>query len=84
MQAKIRQIQEKLGGNPQNQDIEELEKLAQNKKWSEKEAQFFNKELEKLERLNPQAPDYSIQFNYYFVNCYFSPFQSITIAIPFS
>ena len=64
LHAQIRTIQEELGGNPQSQDIEELENLAQNTKWSEKEAQFFNKELEKLERLNPQAPDYSIQFNY--------------------
>ena len=33
-------------------------------KWSDKEEAVFNKEIAKLERLHPQSPDYSIQFNY--------------------
>lgn len=64
LQAQIKTIQEELGGNPQDQDFIELRQKADTKKWSAQVAEIFEKEMRKLERLHPQSPDYSIQFNY--------------------
>ncbi len=64
LQAQMKTIQEELGGNPQDQDFEELRTKAETKKWSAQVAQIFEKEMRKLERLHPQSPDFSIQLNY--------------------
>lgn len=64
LQAQIRTIQEELGGNPQDQDFTELREKAETKKWKMEVHSIFEKEMRKLERLHPQSPDYSIQFNY--------------------
>ncbi len=57
-------IQRELGGNPSQQDYEELKQLAEKKKWDENTGNYFAKELNKLTRLNPQQPDYTVQLNY--------------------
>ncbi|NDV79568.1 endopeptidase La [Dysgonomonas sp. 511] len=64
LQQQIRTIQDELGGNPQQADIDELWKRAETKKWSADVAKAFEKEIHKLERLHPQSPDYSTQFTY--------------------
>lgn len=64
LNQQMRQIQEELGDNPQTQDVEELEKRAKKKKWSEKEEKLFFKELNKLQRMNPQGAEYTVQLNY--------------------
>ena len=64
LQQQLKNIQEELGGNPQDQDVDELRKKASNKKWSKEVAEVFNKEVAKLERINPQTPDYHVQLNY--------------------
>lgn len=64
LQQQIRTIQDELGSNPADDDIEELEKRATTKKWSEDVAAIFEKELKKLERINPQAPDFFVQYSY--------------------
>lgn len=64
LQQQIRTIQEELGGNPFEQEIQELRKKAKKKKWTRQVAQIFNKELEKFERMNPSAAEYSVQLNY--------------------
>lgn len=64
LQQQIRTIQEELGGNTQQIEIDEFRKQAKEKKWSAEVAEIFEKEVKKLERLNPQAPDYSVQFGY--------------------
>lgn len=65
LQQQIKNIQEELGnGNVQGQDIQELQKKAENKNWSKSTAEIFEKELAKLERINPQTPDYHVQLNY--------------------
>ncbi len=64
LQQQIKTIQDELGGNPQQTDIDEFRQKASTKKWSQKEADFFEKELGKLERLHPQSPDYSTQHVY--------------------
>jgi ATP-dependent Lon protease len=64
LQQQIKAIQEELGGDSPERDIENLLLLAKGKKWDEKVAQAFNKELDRLRRTNPMAPDYGIQLNY--------------------
>ena len=65
LQQQIRTIQEELGGgNTQQIEIDEFKEKAKDKKWSKEVAKVFEKEISKLERLNPQSPDYSVQFGY--------------------
>lgn len=64
LQQQIKTIQDELGGNPQQEDIEELKIKAAKKKWDDKVAEIVDKEIKKLERLHPQSPDYSTQFTY--------------------
>ena len=65
LQQQIRTIQEELGGgNTQQIEIDEFKEKAKTKKWSKDVAKTFEKEISKLERLNPQSPDYSVQFGY--------------------
>lgn len=64
LQQQIKTIQEELGGNSQQLEIDEFRKKAKKKKWSAEVAETFEKEVQKLERLNPHAPDFSVQFGY--------------------
>lgn len=65
LQQQIRTIQEELGGgNTQQIEIDEFKEKAKEKNWSEEVAKTFEKEISKLERLNPQSPDYSVQYGY--------------------
>lgn len=63
LQQQIRTIQDELGDN-EERDIEELYKRASSKLWSESVRASFDKEMKRLERLPPQSPDYSMQYNY--------------------
>ena len=64
LHQQMKTIQEELGGLSYDEEIEELEARAGEKKWSEKVADHFEKELAKLQRMNPQVAEYSIQRNY--------------------
>ncbi|MFI3239841.1 MAG: endopeptidase La [Bacteroidales bacterium] len=64
LQQQIRSIQDELGGSTQEQEVDELRERALEKVWSVDVQATFEKELRKLERLHPQSPDYSVQFNY--------------------
>jgi ATP-dependent Lon protease len=64
LQQQMKQIQEELGGNPQEQDVAEMRKKAAKKNWSSKEAKMFDKELNRLQRMNPQGAEYTVQLNY--------------------
>ena len=64
LQQQIKNIQEELGGSIQDQDIMELRRKANGKAWSNETEETFEKELMKLERINPQSPDYHVQLNY--------------------
>lgn len=64
LQQQIKTIQDELGGNPQQADIDEFRERALLKEWSEAVAETVEKEIKKLERLHPQSPDYSTQFTY--------------------
>ena len=64
LHQQMKTIQDELGGNPIEQEIEELKKRAEEKKWTKEVSDFFNKELQKLSRLNPAAGEYSVQFSF--------------------
>jgi len=59
----LRTIQEELGMD-EEEDIAKLREAAEKKQWPENIKEVFAKELNKLERFNPSAPEYSIQYNY--------------------
>ena len=60
----MKTIQNELGDNPHEKEIEEFRKKASQKKWPELVGETFEKELDKLQRLNPAAAEYSVQVNY--------------------
>jgi len=64
LNQQMRQIQEELGGNPVDQELQEFKKRAKTKKFPKKVRETFEKELAKLERLNPSGVEYSVQANY--------------------
>ena len=64
LQQQIKTIQEELGGSTQQIEINEFRKKGKSKKWSAEVAETFEKEIQKLERLNSQSPDYSVQYGY--------------------
>jgi ATP-dependent Lon protease len=64
LHQQMKTIQNELGGNPVEQEIEDMKKKASRKKWSKEIKEVFNKELEKLHRLNPAAADFSVHVNY--------------------
>lgn len=64
LQQQIKKIQEELGGNPHEQDIIDMRKRAKTKKWTEKVDKIFHKELNRLQRMNPQGAEYTVQLNY--------------------
>lgn len=57
-------IQEELGGSPAEQDAQEMRERAKKKKWNAEVAEFFEKEVVKLQRTPSSMPDYSVQANY--------------------
>ena len=64
LQQQIKTIQEELGGVSYEEEIEEMKSRAGKKKWNKKVEAHFNKEIGKLQRMNPQVAEYSIQRNY--------------------
>ena len=63
LQQQLHNIQEQLGTTAQN-DVQKMRLKAQDMKWSDEVSEVFDHELEKMERLNPQSPDYQVQYNY--------------------
>ncbi|MDA0884915.1 MAG: endopeptidase La [Bacteroidetes bacterium] len=64
LQQQMKTIQEELGENSYQEDIQELIKKSKNKIWSEETKFHFEKELSKLKRMNSQVAEYSVQRNY--------------------
>ncbi len=64
LNQQLRTIQEELGGTPNEIDIKVLREKAAKKKWSKEVEETFEKELQKLQRMNPQVAEYGIQHNY--------------------
>ena len=64
LHQQMRTIQDELGDNPQEQDIIEFRKRGEKKRWSESMSKTFFKELDKLQRMNPQGAEYTVQLNF--------------------
>ena len=64
LHQQMRTIQEELGGNPQELDVNDMNERASKKKWDERIEKLFHKELDKLGRMNPQGAEYTVQMNY--------------------
>tara|TARA_B100001059_G_C17823119_1_gene579596 strand:+ start:478 stop:2889 length:2412 start_codon:yes stop_codon:yes gene_type:complete len=64
LHQQIRTIQDELGDNPQEQDVRSFRERAKTKKWSKEVGNLFQKELDKLQRMNPQGAEYTVQLNY--------------------
>lgn len=64
LHQQMKTIQEELGGQSSEAEVDELRKQAKKKKWSAETAEHFEKELAKMQRMNPQVAEYSIQRNY--------------------
>lgn len=63
LQQQIKNIQDELG-NSQDNEIEDLRNKGKEKAWSKEVADIFEREVNKLERINPQSPDYNVQLIY--------------------
>lgn len=64
LHQQMKTIQEELGGDSFEQDIEDMKQRAKEKKWSKEVAAAFEKELHKLQRMNPNSAEFSVQTNY--------------------
>ncbi len=64
LHQQLKTIQEELGGNSHETEVQELLEKAKGKKWSKEIKTTFEKEVNRMKRLNPQMPEYSIQRNY--------------------
>tara|TARA_R110000868_G_scaffold220486_2_gene471742 strand:+ start:3245 stop:5695 length:2451 start_codon:yes stop_codon:yes gene_type:complete len=64
LHQQMKTIQEELGGGSYEEEIDEMRLKGKKKKWSKKVQEHFTKELAKMQRMNPQVAEYSIQRNY--------------------
>lgn len=64
LHQQMKTIQEELGGVSYEEEIDEMKQSAKSKKWDKKIKEHFHKELSKMQRMNPQVSEYSIQRNY--------------------
>ncbi|NNK82366.1 MAG: endopeptidase La [Flavobacteriaceae bacterium] len=64
LHQQMKTIQEELGGVSYEEEVEEMKVKAKSKKWNERVAKHFDKEIAKMQRMNPQVAEYSVQRNY--------------------
>ncbi len=64
LNQQIKTIQEELGGNNFEQEINDYKEKAKTKKWSDEIKEVFEKQISKLQRMNPNAAEHGIQTNY--------------------
>ena len=64
LHQQMKTIQEELGGVSHDSEIDEMKKRSKKKKWNNDIKKHFEKELAKLQRMNPQVSEYSVQRNY--------------------
>ena len=64
LHQQMKTIQEELGGNTSEEEVEEMRTRSKTKKWDADVAKHFDKELAKLQRMNPQVAEFGIQRNY--------------------
>jgi len=64
LQQQLKSIKDELGGDPNEREVAEMKKKADTKKWPEAAKKLFQTGLEKLERMHPSTPDYSVVYNH--------------------
>ena len=64
LHQQMKTIQDELGGNPIEQEIEEMRAKAAKKRWTKEVGETFERELQKLQRMNPAGAEFSVQHNY--------------------
>lgn len=64
LNQQMKSIREELGGDSNDREIREMQKKAESKKWTEAAREMFRKGIEKLERMHPSTPDYSVVYNH--------------------
>jgi len=64
LQQQMKSIKEELGGDSNVQEVKEMQKKAEAKKWPVAAKELFQKGIEKLERMHPTTPDYSVVYNH--------------------
>ncbi len=64
LQQQLKSIKEELGGDSNSQEIKEMQKKAEAKKWPQSAKDMFKKGIEKLERMHPSTPDFSVVYNH--------------------
>ena len=64
LQQQLKSIREELGGDPNEREIKDLQKRAEEIKFTEAAKELFKKNIEKLERMHPSTPDYSVIYNH--------------------
>jgi ATP-dependent Lon protease len=64
LQQQMKSIREELGGDPNEREIRDLQKRAEGITWPESARELFQKNIEKLERMHPSTPDYSVIYNH--------------------
>lgn len=64
LQQQLKSIREELGGEPNDREIKDLQKRAESIKMPESAQELFQKNIQKLERMHPSTPDYSVIYNH--------------------
>ena len=64
LQQQMKSIKEELGGDANDREVKEMQKKADAKKWTLAAKEMFQKGVEKLERMHPSTPDYSVVYNH--------------------
>jgi ATP-dependent Lon protease len=64
LQQQLKSIKDELGGDSNERELREMQKKAESKKWPQSARDIFKKGIEKLERMHPSTPDYSIVYNH--------------------
>lgn len=64
LQQQMKSIKDELGGDTNDRELKEMQKKAETKKWPVAAKEMFKKGLEKLERMHPSTPDYSVVYNH--------------------
>jgi ATP-dependent Lon protease len=64
LNQQLKAIKDELGGDSNDREVKDMRKRAEDKKWSAAAKEMFTKGIERLERMHPSTPDYSITFNH--------------------
>ena len=64
LQQQLKSIKDELGGDTNERELTDMKKKAEAKKWPEAAKNMFKSGIEKLERMHPTTPDYSVVYNH--------------------